>query len=248
MGHDRQRLDKVLAHLGFGTRKEIKKLVRDGRVQVNGQSSLDPGQHVDPTSDVIQVDGIPVTYRRYIYVMMNKPPGVLSATRDSRAPVVVDLLSPDDQVFHPFPVGRLDKDTEGLLLLTNDGELAHRLLSPKRHVPKTYYARVAGTVTRGDVAAFAQGIRLDDGYVTMPAELSIVTSGAVSEVELTIYEGKFHQVKRMFLAVGKPVMYLKRIRMGPLVLDEALAPGEYRELTDEEVEQLRSFTPAASDA
>jgi 16S rRNA pseudouridine516 synthase len=155
------------------------------------------------------------------------------------AKVVLDLISPKYRAFRPFPVGRLDKDTEGLLLLTNDGQLAHGLLSPKRHIAKTYYAVVRGTVTEADVEAFAHGVVLDDGYRALPASLKILRSGPESEVELVVYEGKYHQVKRMFQAVGKEVTYLKRIAMGPLVLDEALQPGEYRELTPEEIGRLR---------
>lgn len=235
---ERLRLDKALARLGFGTRKEIKKLVKEKRVKVNGAPVQDPGMHVLPGRDRIEVDGEPVQYRQYIYIMLNKPQGVLSATEDKYSKVVVDLLPPRYRGFHPFPVGRLDMDTEGLLLITNDGRLAHRLLSPKKHVPKTYYAVVRGTVTETDVALFGRGVVLDDGYRTMPARLKVIRSGPESEVELTIYEGKYHQVKRMFEAVGKQVTYLKRVAMGPLKLDERLRPGECRELSEEETGRL----------
>lgn len=238
---ERQRLDKVLAHMGFGTRKMIKKLIKEKRVQVNGRPAEDSGLHVIPWRDYIEVNGEPLVYEEYIYLMLNKPQGVLSATEDRYAKVVVDLLPPRYRAFHPFPVGRLDKDAEGLLLLTNDGELAHRLLSPKKHVSKVYYAVVDGIVTESDVEAFRQGIILNDGYRTMPGELTILRSGTESEVELTIYEGKYHQVKRMFEAVSKRVLYLKRIAMGPLRLDELLRPGEYRELTEEEIIKLREL-------
>ncbi|KYH33443.1 pseudouridine synthase [Neomoorella mulderi] len=240
---ERQRLDKLLAHMGLGTRKEIKKLIKEKRVQVNGRPAGDPGLHVLPGRDYIEVNGEPLEYRQYVYLMLNKPQGVLSATEDRFAKVVVDLLPPQYRAFHPFPVGRLDKDAGGLLLLTNDGKLAHQLLSPKKHVPKTYYAVVCGMVTEIDVEAFRQGVILDDGYRTMPAELKILRQGLESEVELTIYEGKYHQVKRMFAAVGKKVTYLKRIAMGPLVLDEQLKPGEYRELTAEEIGKLQGINP-----
>ncbi|MGB9803788.1 pseudouridine synthase [Desulfofundulus sp.] len=240
----RQRLDKVLAHMGFGTRQEVKKLIREKRVEVNGELAKDPGLHVLPGRDHIEVDGEPVEYRQYIYLMLNKPQGVLSATEDRFAPVVVDLLPPEYRAFHPFPVGRLDKDAEGLLLLTNDGKLAHKLLSPKKRVPKTYFAVVSGIVTDEDVEAFRQGVILDDGYRTMPGELKILRSGPESEVELTIYEGKYHQVKRMFEAVGKKVTYLKRIAMGPLMLDKPLKPGDYRELTEDEIKSLQELNPA----
>lgn len=172
--------------------------------------------------------------------MMNKPPGVISATEDLRDETVIDLLEPLHQHFQPFPVGRLDKDTEGLLLLTNDGVLAHNLLSPKKHVPKVYYAQIEGVVTEEDAEKFANGVELDDGYVTKPGKLVILKSAQQSEIELTIQEGKFHQVKRMFEAVGKRVTYLKRISMGSLTLDENLALGEYRELTTEELNGLQN--------
>jgi 16S rRNA pseudouridine516 synthase len=241
-GHKRQRLDKMLSHIGLGTRKEIKKLVKEGRVLVNGTVASDPGLHVHPDQDVVEVNGHRVIYREHIYLMMNKPQGVISATEDRFQEVVTDLLEPEHQVFEPFPVGRLDKDTEGLLLLTSDGKLAHQLLSPKKHVPKTYFALIDGVVTEEDADRFRLGVELDDGYVTMPAQLEILKSAPVSEVKLTIHEGKFHQIKRMFEAVGKRVTYLKRIAMGPLWLDSDLEPGEYRELTKEEVAALKNVT------
>lgn len=236
---ERLRLDKMLTHLGLGTRKEIKKLIKQKRVTVNDVLASDPGQHIFPNRDIVKVDDEILQYREYIYIMMNKPQGILSATEDYSQEVVVDLLPPEYQAFEPFPVGRLDKDTEGLLLLTNDGQLAHRLLSPKKHVPKTYYAVVQGIVTENDVEAFSQGVVLEDGYKTLPGQLKILRSAEESEILLTIFEGKFHQVKRMFEAVGKRVTFLKRISMGPLVLDETLGLGEFRELSAEEVEQLQ---------
>jgi 16S rRNA pseudouridine516 synthase len=201
----------------------------------------DAKQHVDTAKQIVTLNGEVIEYREFIYLMMNKPQGVLSATEDSVGETVIDLLELGDQVYEPFPVGRLDKDTEGLLLITNDGQLAHKLLSPKKHVPKTYFAVIDQEVTDEDVKAFAQGITLDDGYETKPGELKILKSGIRSDIELTITEGKFHQVKRMFEAVGKKVVYLKRISMGPLPLDESLELGEYRELTDEEVELLKDY-------
>ena len=236
----KQRLDKILGHLGYGTRSELKKAVKLGAVTVNGRVATDSGMQIDPEQDVILFEGTRVHYREFIYLMMNKPAGVISATEDLREKTVLDLLEAEYAAFEPFPVGRLDKDTEGLLLLTNDGQLAHRLLSPKKHVPKTYYGDVEGTVTEEDAAAFRRGVTLDDGYVTMPAELRILeANGGSSRIELTIMEGKFHQVKRMFEAVGKKVVYLKRIGMGPLPLDEALPLGAVRELTSKELESLR---------
>lgn len=235
------RIDKMLANLGFGSRKDVKQLLKSGVVQINNTVIKDSKMHVDPENDVVSLNGEVVEYRQFIYLMMNKPSGVISATEDSKDETVIDLLEMSDVVFEPFPVGRLDKDTEGLLLLTNDGQLAHRLLSPKKHVPKMYYAVIDGVVTEADVEAFKQGVTLDDGYVTKPGELNILKSGIRSEIELTITEGKFHQVKRMFQAVDKRVVYLKRMTMGPLKLDEDLELGEYRELTEEEIEQLLNY-------
>lgn len=239
-----QRLDKLLAHSGFGTRSEIKLLVKRKAVQVNGKAVKDSGLQVNPDADVITVDGEEVSYKEFVYLMLNKPPGVISATEDMRDKTVLDLIGPDFAHFEMFPVGRLDKDTEGLLLLTNDGKLAHELLSPRKHVPKTYYAEVDGAVDNQDKDAFLRGVELDDGYVTMPAELVILAegnpqAGIPSKIELTIMEGKFHQVKRMFQAVGKQVVYLKRMRMGGLLLDEYLKLGEYRELTETELQELK---------
>lgn len=241
-----QRLDKLLAHTGWGTRSEIKKLVKRGAVLVNGTVVKDSGLQIDPQKDKIRVDGEPVEYKEFIYIMMNKPQGVISATEDVRERTVLDLLGPEVGHFRVFPAGRLDKDTEGLLLLTNDGKLAHNLLSPRKHVPKTYYAEVEGKVTEEDVEAFKRGVRLDDGYVTLPGELVIldVKDGErpLSKIELTIREGKFHQVKRMFQAVDKLVVYLQRISMGTLRLDHRLPLGGYRELTEDELKGLKDGT------
>ncbi|MBN6188171.1 rRNA pseudouridine synthase [Aneurinibacillus sp. BA2021] len=234
------RLDKLLANMGYGSRKEIKKLCKDGAVKVDGKLIKDSSVHIDPYEQEVEILGEVVQYREFVYLMMNKPQGVISATEDAVEETVVDLLDAQFFVFDVFPVGRLDKDTEGLLLLTNDGKLAHELLSPKKHVPKRYFAQIQGRVTEADGEAFRKGVTLDDGYKTLPAELTILTQGDISEIELVIYEGKYHQVKRMFEAVGKKVTYLKRIAMGALQLDEDLEPGEYRELAEEEVELLRT--------
>ena len=231
----KQRLEKVLSNLGYGTRTEIKKYCKYGIVTVNGQVAKNPAMQVDPEIDTIVFDGEKVNYREYIYILLNKPAGYISATYDNKDKTVLDLIDPSYLVFEPFPVGRLDKDTEGLLVLTNDGQLSHRVLSPKKHVPKTYYAKIEGIVTQDDVEAFKKGVELDDGYITMSSDLNILKSDNISEIELTIHEGKFHQVKRMFESVGKKVIYLKRISMGGLNLDENLSLGEYRELTDEEL-------------
>lgn len=235
------RIDKLLANRGFGSRKEVKGLLKSGAVQINGVPVKDSSTHVKVEIDKITVHGEVVEYKEFIYLMLNKPQGVISATEDYQQDTVLDLLEMEDAVYKPFPVGRLDKDTEGLLLLTNDGQLAHQLLSPKKHVPKTYMAIIEGEVTEEDVEAFRQGVTLDDGYETMPAILTISSSGLRSEIEVIIEEGKYHQVKRMFEAVGKRVIYLKRTRMGPLPLDETLELGEYRELTDEEVLLLKKY-------
>ncbi|MCU9614259.1 rRNA pseudouridine synthase [Caldibacillus lycopersici] len=236
------RIDKLLANMGYGSRKEVKKLLKDQGILVNGITITDAKTHINPESDKIVIHGEEIHYREFIYIMMNKPAGVISATEDLREKTVLDLLYIEDSQFEPFPVGRLDKDTVGLLLLTNDGQLAHQLLSPKKHVPKTYYAMIDGYVTVEDQQKFHEGVELDDGYVTKPAELVILKSGEIrSEVELTITEGKFHQVKRMFEAVGKKVVYLKRLSMGPLALDEDLEEGEYRELTAEELQALKEY-------
>lgn len=236
------RIDKMLANLGYGSRKEVKKLLKNGAVEVNQQKIKDAKQHVDPKKDVVTINGEIVEYKEFVYLLLNKPQGVISATEDSEHETVLDLLEMEDLVFSPFPVGRLDRDTEGLLLLTNDGQLAHRLLSPKKHVPKTYFAVINSEVTEDDITAFKKGVILDDGYETKPGELKILKSGLTSDIELTITEGKFHQVKRMFEAVGKRVIYLQRISMGPLVLDETLELGEYRELTEEEIMKLMEYT------
>lgn len=236
------RLDKLLARSGWGSRKEVKKLVKAGRVLVNGVPATDGGQHVDPAKDTVSVDDEPVVYQPFIYFMMNKPAGVITATKDAFLPTVVDLLDPADADRSLFPVGRLDRDAEGLLLLTNDGPLAHRLLSPRHHVAKTYAVRVQGCVTADDVASFAAGLVLEDGTRTRPAVLKVLTAGKFSDVEVTLYEGKFHQIKRMFRVLGKKVVALKRLSMGPLVLDPALRPGMYRPLTEDEIRRLKAAT------
>ena len=206
------RIDKLLAHCGYGSRKDVKQLLKDGVVVSNGKKIKSSGAHVDPEKDEIYVDG-----EKNLY------------------PTVIDLI----KEYHPglFPVGRLDVDTEGLLLITNDGQLAHRLLSPRTHVPKTYYVKVKGRLGIGDINAFTKGIPLED-FTCMPAFLNIIKSDEISECEVTIYEGKFHQVKRMFQACGKEVVYLKRISMGELKLDESLKLGHYRPLTDEEINSI----------
>lgn len=237
----KQRLDKVLSHMGLGTRKEIRTLVRQKSVTVNGAVISDSGYKVLPEQDDIQVLGERIVFREFIYVMMNKPQGVISATEDAVERTVLDLLDDSLTHFKPFPAGRLDKDTEGLLLLTNDGQLAHSLLSPRRKIAKTYYVEVDGVLGEQDITDFERGVTLDDGYMTLPAKLDIITSGQQSQCHLTIVEGKFHQVKRMFKQVGKQVTYLQRVQMGSLVLDPELRLGQYRELTTEEIHQLKAL-------
>ena len=237
-----ERIDKILSNLGYGTRKDLKKIVKNGMVQVNGITIKDSAMKVDPEKDKIVINGEEIFYREFIYLMMNKPAGVVSATFDNRDETVIDLLEVEHQVFEPFPVGRLDKDTVGLLLLTNDGELNHRLISPKWKVDKVYFAKIDQKVTQEDIEKFKHGITLDDGYRCKEAILEIQkASEEGSEIVLTIQEGKFHQVKRMFEAVGKKVTYLKRIEFGTLPLDEDLEEGEYRELTEEEIAILKGF-------
>ena len=256
------RLDKFLSGMGAGTRTEIKKAVKAGLVTVDGAVAKDPGMQVNEDS-AVTFRGVPVVFEEFVYYMMNKPAGVISASDDSREETVVDLI--DEQKRKDlFPAGRLDRDTEGLLLITNDGELAHRLLSPKHHVDKRYYAEVSGTVTEDDVQAFADGLVLPDGLECLPAKLEILRAAdddeevssdesspednsheveflATSEVEVVIQEGKFHQIKRMFAARGMEVLYLKRLTMGPLVLDGSLEPGEYRRLTEKELQSLKEL-------
>lgn len=237
------RLDRFLANMGCGSRNEVKRMLRSGKVTVNGESVRDGARHIVPQQDRVVCRDQVIDYREFIYLMLNKPAGVVSATEDTRDRTVLDLV---DGKYHNkglFPVGRLDKDTEGLLILTNDGDLGHRLLAPKKHVAKRYYASVAGEVGNRDIEAFQAGIVLDDGYRTMPAQLEVLDSGefsgmGISEVIIQIYEGKFHQIKRMMEALGKQVTYLKRIAMGDLVLDPGLRPGEYRELSEGEMDLL----------
>ena len=234
----KMRVDKLLSNVGVASRAELKKYCKQGLISVNGKVINNPGVQVDSENDDVRFNGEKIVYREFVYIMLNKPDGYISATFDKYDPIVLDLIDQSYLVFEPFPVGRLDKDTEGLLVLTNDGQLAHRVLSPKKHVPKTYYAKIQGKVTEEDILAFEKGVILDDGYETMPSQLKILKSDDMSEIELTIHEGKFHQVKRMFESVGKKVVYLKRLSMGRLKLDESLGLGEYRELTEEEVKLI----------
>lgn len=231
------RLDKYLADMGMGTRSELKKAIRNGRVSIDGVPAKKPEEKVDPDKQAVCFDGKEIRYQAMEYYMLHKPAGVVSATKDAKEKTVIDLIQGTKRK-DLFPVGRLDKDTEGLLLITNDGDMAHRLLAPGKHVDKTYFARIEGLVTAEDVDAFAKGLDIGDDDLTMPAKLEIVLAGEESEIRVTIQEGRYHQVKRMFEAVGKKVIYLKRLSMGSLKLDETLEKGAYRLLTDEELDKL----------
>lgn len=234
------RLDKYLSDMNIGSRSQVKTWIRKGKVDVNSTPCRKPDEKVDIDKDDVVFDGRRIPYEKYIYLMLNKPQGVVSARTDNRDKTVMDLIDVNRNDL--FPVGRLDKDTEGLLLITNNGDLAHRLLSPKKKVSKVYYAKVKGNVTDLDKEAFLSGISIGDDKPCLPAELEILVSDHISEINLTIYEGRYHQVKRMFEALNKEVIYLKRISMGSLNLDSSLAIGEYRRLTSEEVEELKILT------
>lgn len=227
-----ERLDKLLAGTGKWSRREVKALVRQGLVRVDGRLAASAEDKLDPAVAVVTVAGETVALHRFTYVLLHKPAGVLTATEDRKQPTVLDLLPPELRRIGLAPVGRLDKDTEGLLLLTNDGELAHRLLSPKYHVEKRYFARVDGELSAADAEAFARGMTLGDGLECLPAGLEVLPDRVCI---VTLREGKFHQVKRMLAARGAPVLYLKRLSMGPLTLDDSLAAGAYRLLRAEEI-------------
>ena len=232
-----ERLDKILANTGRWSRKEAREMIRAGRVTVDGQRTRAPEEKYDPSA-ALAVDGEPVSGEKLVYLMLHKPAGLVSATEDPRQPTVLSLLPDYLRRVGLFPAGRLDKDTEGLLLLTNDGPLAHRLLSPRRHVDKTYFVRVEGVLDRADEAAFAAGMTLADGLECLPAGLEVLEAPDTAIV--TLREGKYHQIKRMLAQRGKPVVYLKRLTMGPLSLDPVLEKGAWRPLTPEELAALRS--------
>lgn len=229
------RLDKFLTEMNILTRTQAKEAAKKGRILVNGEAEKKTDRKIAPGKDEIIVDGKKIAYAEYEYYMLYKPQGVVSATEDNLYTTVTELIEGKIRG-DLFPAGRLDIDTEGLLLITNDGELAHRLLSHKNHVDKVYYAKIEGSLPKDAEKLFEQGIVLTDGTKTLPADLKIL---AEDEILLTIHEGKFHQVKRMFEAIGCKVVFLKRMSMGPLILDESLKPGEYRKLTEKELEQLK---------
>lgn len=230
-----ERLDKRLAATGVWSRKEARDLVRAGRVTVDGAVCRKPEDKVSESAAVL-VDGQPIGGSGPVYIMLHKPAGLVSATEDAREKTVLSLLPERYQRLGLFPAGRLDKDTEGLLLLTNDGPLAHRLLAPKSHVDKVYYVEVDGVLDETDGEAVRSGITLADGYTCLPGELELLGDGTAALI--TLREGKYHQIKRMMAARGKPVTYLKRLRFGPLILDETLSKGSWRELTVGEIEEL----------
>lgn len=233
-----ERLDKIIASMGRYSRREVKQLIKEGLILVDGKIARGAEDKYDAETVEITVAGEVLSYRRFTYVMLHKPTGVLSATEDGHGETVLDLLPKEYRKMGLFPVGRLDKDTEGLLLLTNDGETAHDLLAPKKHIDKVYFTRVSGMLTQSDCDAFAAGMTLRDGLVCQSAGLAILSAGQESEALVTIREGKFHQIKRMLAERGKPVLYLKRLQMGPLKLDDALHIGEFRLLTPQEIEQI----------
>lgn len=229
------RLDKFLCDMNIGTRSQIKTFIRQKKVTVNGIVALKPEQRIDEYQDEITFCGEKLLYRKYVYYMLNKPKGVVSATRDNTAKTVVELIDTPKRN-DLFPVGRLDKDTEGLLLLTNDGELAHNMLSPKKHVDKTYLVTVARALTEQEISALENGVDIGDEKPTAPAKVKMQDD---CHILLTIQEGRFHQVKRMLKAVDNEVLGLKRMTFGGLVLDESLLPGEYRELTTAEIAEIQ---------
>lgn len=232
------RLDKYLADAGQGTRSEVKNKLKQGRVRVNDMVIKKPELKLNPDVDRVSIDGKALLHEEYQYYMLHKPSGVVSATKDNRDKTVIELIQ-EDKRRDLFPVGRLDKDTEGLLLITNDGILANNLLAPGKHVDKTYFALVEGVVTEDTVKLFEEGLDIGDEKPTLPAMLVIEEAGPCSKITITITEGRYHQVKRMFEAVGMKVIYLKRLSMGGLRLDPELKTGEYRRLKDEELALLK---------
>lgn len=229
-----QRLDKILVSQGLGSRSEVQRLIRGGHLTVNGRLLRDPSAKIDPDTAVLMVDGQPLRYQQHLYIMLNKPQGLLCVSRDPRQPTVLDLLPPALKRSGLFPAGRLDKDTVGLTLITDDGDFAHRMLAPRRHVEKTYQAVIDGPLREEQRTAFTNGLILEDGTVCMPAKLQVLKTDEHPLVEVRISEGKYHQIKRMFTACGHKVLWLKRTAIGGLHLDERLAEGELRELTEEE--------------
>ncbi len=228
------RLDRIISNSGAASRREAAELIRSGRVTVDGVPARSGADKYDPEQVSVCVDGAVISYSEKTYIMMNKPAGYLSATEDARDRTVIDLLDDRSKRLRLFAAGRLDKDSEGLLILTNDGDFAHRIISPKKKVMKTYFVETQGRLTEDDTEAFARGITLESGEEFLPGRLEIISSGETSTALVSIGEGKYHQVKRMLVSRGKPVLYLKRVKIGGLDLDGSLKKGEYRELTAEE--------------
>ena len=231
------RLDKHLTNQGIGSRSQVKELIKSKKVFVNNVLENKPERHIDENNDIVSLDGVNLEYNKFYYYMLNKPPGVLTAVKDNNYKTVMDIMdvTPKEGL---FPVGRLDKDTGGLLLITNDGELSHNLLSPKKHVNKTYYVELNGELIDSDIDLFAKGLDIGEKNITKPAKLEILSGR--NRAYITITEGKYHQVKRMFQAIGLTVTFLKRISMGSLILDKNLKSGGYRKLTEEEISNLKS--------
>lgn len=231
------RLDKYLTNQGIGSRSQVKALIKSKKVFVNNVLENKPERHIDENNDIVSLDGVNLEYNKFYYYMLYKPPGVLTAVKDNNYKTVMDIMdvTPKEGL---FPVGRLDKDTEGLLLITNDGELSHNLLSPKKHVNKTYYVELNGELIDSDIDLFAKGLDIGEKNITKPAKLEILSGR--NRAYITITEGKYHQVKRMFQAIGLTVTFLKRISMGSLILDKNLKSGGYRKLTEEEISNLKS--------
>lgn len=235
-----KRLDNLLVNSGYGSRREVQKIIRQKKVTVNGEIINRPAIHVDILKDEVCVLGEKVLYKEFVYLMLNKPAGFVSATHDKFERTVLELIDDEDKILEPYPVGRLDKDTVGLLIISNDGNMCHRVLSPKRHVEKKYFVRVDTCLNSSHIEIFSKGVILEDGYKRKPVELKILNSTPTgSECEVVLTEGKFHQIKRMFEAINSNVLYLKRIEFCGIELDENLNEGEYRHLTDEEVNILK---------
>lgn len=233
-----ERLDKILASQAVGSRSEVRALMKKGRVRVNGEVVKKPETKADPEADAILVDGAPLAFKRHLYLMMNKPAGVVSASSDARMQTVLDLVPPELFRRGLFPAGRLDRDTEGLLIITDDGGFAHRMLSPKSGVYKLYEAVVSAPVGEREIALFREGVCFQDGVRCLPAELTVLSPGEHPKVRVRICEGKFHQIKKMFLAVGCEVLQLKRVKIGNLMLDQNLEGGKCREITPEELRSV----------
>lgn len=233
-----ERLDKLISNSGTLSRKEVHRLIKSGKVSVNGITVKDRGFNIDPQSALIKIDGEKLVLQKYTYIMMNKPQGVISAARDGKEKTVIDIVPEELKRKNLFPAGRLDKDTVGFMLITDNGDFAHKILSPKNHISKTYEARLAAPITESELEKIRFGITLGDGTQCMPAEAEICENGENPLVKVVLHEGKYHQIKRMFASLGNSVTELKRVKMGDLYLDESLLPGECKILTDDEIKLI----------